>query len=793
MIVLNKGKIILFTFIISIFILLTKKRKYTLTIFLHFLIVLGTSFAGYADIAPVSERTPQVRDAIVAAVPGVDAAADVTEVHLAAITSLNLRGKGISALKTSDFSGLTALTSLNLYNNQLSSLPDGIFEVLTSLTTIRLGRNTVDPLPITVALEKMAEDQFKAIAPTGAPFNIVLPITVKNGRATGGVTTLTIPHGSVESNTLTVARTAGTTAHVAVDIGTLPSLPRFNHYGYALVKSDNLPLIIIRGANTAPVFSDGTTAIRSVAENTARGVNIGATVSATDADNDILTYTLSGTDAASFGIDSTSGQLQTKAALDYETKTSYSVAVSVSDGYGGSDSIAVTINVTDVHENRAPVFTDGANTTRTIAENTASGQHIGTAVTATDADGNTLAYTLSGTDAASFGIDRTTGQLKTKAPLDYETKTAYTVTVTVSDGTLADTITVTINVTDMDENRAPVFTDGNSATRTVAENTTAGTNIGNAITATDLDNDTLIYTLGGTDASSFSIVSTSGQLQTRAALDYETKASYSITISVSDGSLTDIITVTINITDVTENIAPVFTEGNSTTRSVAENTVAGTHIGTAVSATDANNDTLIYTLSGTDASAFSIDSATGRLQTKGALDYETKKTYTVTITVSDGKLTDTINVTINITDIDETIPNRAPVFTEGSTTTRAVAENTASGQHIGTAVAATDADGNTLAYTLSGTDAASFGIDRTTGQLKTKAPLDYETKTSYTVTVTVSDGTLTDTITVTINVTDVNETPTNNAPVFTEGTSATRSIAENTASGQHIGTAVAAT
>ena len=101
--------------------------------------------------------------------------------------------------------------------------------------------------------------------------------------------------------------------------------------------------------------------------------------------------------------------------------------------------------------NAAPVFTDGTSTTRSIAENTAAGIHIGTAITATDADNDTLTYTLGGTDAASIGIDATTGQLKTKAALDYETKNAYTVTITVSDGSLTDTITVTINVTDINE------------------------------------------------------------------------------------------------------------------------------------------------------------------------------------------------------------------------------------------------------------------------------------------------------------------------------------------------------
>ena len=75
------------------------------------LIVFCTHVSSYADITLVSERTPQVRDAIVAAVPGVSNPADVTAAHLAAITSLNLRNVGITALKTGDFSGMTALTS----------------------------------------------------------------------------------------------------------------------------------------------------------------------------------------------------------------------------------------------------------------------------------------------------------------------------------------------------------------------------------------------------------------------------------------------------------------------------------------------------------------------------------------------------------------------------------------------------------------------------------------------------------------------------------------------------------
>ena len=99
--------------------------------------------------------------------------------------------------------------------------------------------------------------------------------------------------------------------------------------------------------NFAPVFTEGTTTTRSVAENTASGQNIGAPVTATDTDtSDTLTYTLGGMDAADFGIVRSSGQLQTSAALNYETKDRYEVTVSVSDGNGGADSINVTITVT---------------------------------------------------------------------------------------------------------------------------------------------------------------------------------------------------------------------------------------------------------------------------------------------------------------------------------------------------------------------------------------------------------------------------------------------------------------
>ena len=195
----------------------------------------------------------------------------------------------------------------------------------------------------------------------------------------------------------------------------------------------------------------------------------------------------------------------------------------------------------------------------------------------------------------------------------------------------------------------------------------------------------------------------------------------------------------------TINNAPVFTDGSSTTRTMVNRSIRNP-----VGAADVDNDALTYQLSGIDAAAFDIDSTTGQLKTKAARTYN-KASYTVTVTVSDGTLIDETTVTIHVTGIETEPPtNSKPSFVDGSHTSRAIAENTAKGVNIGNPIAATDTDNDALTYTLSGTDAAAFEIDRNTGQLKTNADLDYEKKNTYTVTVTVSDGNLTATITVII-------------------------------------------
>ena len=409
------------------------------------------------------------------------------------------------------------------------------------------------------------------------------------------------------------------------------------------------------GANRPPEF-DSATAAREVPENTEAGENIGAPVTAADPDtSDTQTYTLEGADADSFDIDSASGQIQTKSGVtyDHETKSSYSVTVKADDKNGGTAAIDVTITVTDVDE--PPEF-DSATATREVPENTEAGENIGAPVTAADPDtGDTQTYTLEGADLDSFDIDSASGQIQTKSGVtyDHETKSSYSVTVKADDnkgGTAA--IDVTITVTDVNE--PPEF-DSATATREVPENTEAGENIGAPVTANDPDTgDTPAYTLEGADADSLDIGSASGQIQTKPGVtyDHETKSSYSVTVKADDkNGGTAAIDVTITVTDVNE--PPEFSV-KTASRTIAENTTTGVAIGDPVTAADPDaGDTPAYTLGGTDANFFDIDASTGQLQTKAALDHETRSSYTVTVTASDGALTATVDVTVTITNIDE--------------------------------------------------------------------------------------------------------------------------------------------
>ncbi|MDQ3145887.1 MAG: cadherin domain-containing protein [Actinomycetota bacterium] len=319
--------------------------------------------------------------------------------------------------------------------------------------------------------------------------------------------------------------------------------------------------------------------------------------------------------------------------------------------------------------------------------------------------------------------------------------------------------TFLITVDDVNEappNEAP--TDISLSDSTVAENEPAGTDVGTLSTADPDSGDSHTYSLvsgaGSGDNGSFEIDGST--LKTKAPLDFEQKPSLSIRVKTDDGkggAFEETFTITVD----DANDAP--TDIALSPASVDENEPAGTEVGTLSAADqDAGASHSFSLVSGTgdgDNSSFEIDGS--KLETKASFDFEQKASYSIRVEADDGngsKLEKMLTVTVDDVNEDPTNISRSD---------STVAENEPGGTAVGT-LSTTDPDsGDNHTYSLfSGAgdaDNGAFEIDGST--LKTKAPLDFEQKPSYSIRVKTDDGNGgTFEKTFTIDVEDANDAPT---------------------------------
>ncbi len=383
-------------------------------------------------------------------------------------------------------------------------------------------------------------------------------------------------------------------------------------------------------------------------------------VNATDGDGDVLAYSISGgVDAALFMIVPTTGVLSFVTAPNFEAPADdgannvYDVVVDASDG-SLSDTQAIAVTVTDVPENAPVITSNGGGDTAAVS--VAENQTAVTDVDATDPDpGDTVTYSISGgADQAKFAIVPTTGVLTFvsapdfEAPTDVGANNVYDVDVRASDGTLFDTQSIAVAVTDQPENPPVISSNGggDTAAVSVAENQTAVTDVD----ATDPDpGDTVTYSLsGGADQARFTIVPTTGVLTFVAAPNFEAPTDagannvYDVIVRASDGTHFDTQAIAVTVTNVNEN--PTITSnggGDTAAVSVPENQMAVTD----VNATDPDaGTTLTYSISGgPDAARFTIVPTTGVLTFVTAPDFEAptdvggNNVYDVTVQASDGQ------------------------------------------------------------------------------------------------------------------------------------------------------------
>ena len=580
--------------------------------------------------------------------------------------------------------------------------------------------------------------------------------------------------------------------------------------GLQVLLMSERPVQDSKAANAAPEFvdqdlnspgdqSDRTS--RRVPENTEAGLGIPSPVSAMDDDGELLIYTLDGADASSFGISRDTGQLMTKASLNYEARNSYRVVVTATDPSGASDSIQVTINVTNVHD---PVHITGVSSVRYPENGTAPVASF----TAFDEAGHVISWSVSGRDDDLFTIDD--GMLAFRAPPNYEdpqsaadssllfVRNIYRVTVEAAGGTR----NVTVRVTDVDE----------AGTASIDR---PQPQVSRPLSASLLDEDDLVDDQRWQWARSVDVrawTNIEGATEPQRRPSQEDVGRYlraTVTYSDKFGPRKTASAVSVNRVELTTlfNAAPSFTDQDDdedtpyvdVARSVSENTAAGMPVGEPVSASDSDEDILFYELldtpdleDGDDDARFTIDSLTGQIRAGRQLGADPDETededstaltggpalpedenagvagnseYVLRVRVSDPSTASAIvNVIVTVANVNE-----APEFDEDVPTLLRVEENqkNENNQEVNPPVitledgetpledrayAVTDEDGVTTGpdayddtsytYSLSGADRIFFTLDRTAGTLGFRSGHrpDFEYRSSYSITITARSG-----------------------------------------------------
>ena len=530
---------------------------------------------------------------------------------------------------------------------------------------------------ITIAVTDLNDEapQFTSATSLALDYTgVAVDVTVYTAQATDADANdqITYALSGADASAFTLDSTSG-----ALAFSELPSLEnpkdadKDNVYQLTITATDlnanstdlALSVNVVDDTGSAPTFTSASASI-NVDENSPGAIY---TAQASDVDpGDILTYSISGTDSSHFTIDPSSGELSFNQAPDFENPTdngqdnTYDLSITATDAIGKQASQSLAIAVNNLNDN-PPQFALASSTFSTPENTTAV-----TTITANDPDGDDLTFALtSTTDSSHFTIDPASGALSFNQapdfenPQDSDADNTYELELSVADGAYTTSATISVSVTNVND-VAPSFaatTDSSS----VSENTSG---VVYTASATDIEGDSVSYSLGGTDSTHFTIDSSNGELSLTNVLDFENPADhntnndYELEITASDGTNSAALALTVLVQDLNDN-SPAFGSASETIQ-VPENT-SGT-IYTA-SATDLDaTDTITYTLSGTDSSYFTIDPTSGALSFQQAPDYEnpqdqnSNNDYELSIIASDGTNSASLALSIEILDTSERPP-----------------------------------------------------------------------------------------------------------------------------------------
>ncbi|NWW07816.1 PCDGH protein, partial [Oreocharis arfaki] len=458
-------------------------------------------------------------------------------------------------------------------------------------------------------------------------------------------------------------------------------------------------------------------------------------------------------------LESKTGGITLKEALDFEKISSLELEVQARDGGELFDMAKVKISVTDVNDNAPELTVSSA--LGEISEDAPSGTVVALLHVEdrdSGANGEVRCSLDGGIPNPSFALamkekpgGKKQPELVLERALDREKQSSIDLVLTVVDSgepARSGTVQVRINVTDLNDN-APVFSKSVYEAR-VAENLSPGSLV-LQVRATDADagtNGRISFSFGNVPdyvPSLFAIDSDSGEVRTVSPLDFEEKKKYVFGLEATDGGgLTDHCEVQLDITDENDNAPEI------TIRSVSSPVPEDAPIGTVVALLNVNdpdageNGQVSCELS--SEAPLSIVASSGgsyKVVTASALDREQASEHRVTVVARDrGRpaLSSSTEVVLEVSDVND----NAPVFEEAWYSAY-VAENNAAGALV-LRVQARDADAGAngrVSYWLAGGSAgaaALVSVEARSGALYAQRSLDYEQCREFAVAVRAQDG-----------------------------------------------------
>ncbi|XP_070818647.1 protocadherin Fat 2 [Chaetodon trifascialis] len=503
-------------------------------------------------------------------------------------------------------------------------------------------------------------------------------------------------------------------------------------------------------------------------------------VSASDPDvgaNGQISYTLHGPDADKFHLDHRTGELFTLAVLDREREVEYNLVAKATDGGGRSCQADILLMIQDMNDN--PPRFSSSHYEVTVFDNTTVRTPIAV-IYAKDPDtgiNSEVKYSLLAGDSGYFSLDEFSGILRLERPLTSDTPPTFELKVKATDRGLPrhlySVATMTVDVVSLDDYQ-PVFL-SSEYTAQLPESLAVGSEVVSvsALTRDGGGPDPVSYRIvSGNEDGRFLLDSQTGLLTLTAPLDFEVSREYYLSVEGSRGksSLSDITTVIVNVTDVNDN-APVFGRGDYTAE-ISEDLTPGRPVMT-VTATDLDgpiNNLLRYSIvSGDPLQQFSIDSRSGEITVRTALDREEVPHYSLTVQAADEgdpPLSSAVLITITVTDVND----NPPVFSQ-------VNHNLLlqEGESVGSSVlqlVVTDKDtprnGPPFSFHIvSGNEARRFHVDQG-GLLSLSAPLRKKVKPHHQLKIQVTDSghpPLSSICVVNINVTEQSKHPPSVVPL----------------------------